>query len=85
MDEILLEDIYAAESKGWQKCLDCVRDSISDYPHAGGDIEIMTAIERIELEAYWQGVFDEYDTELNCDLGNTISVDFTRRGALWIK
>ena len=88
-EELAIEQMCNAhdlgQEEGWRDCLDAVRASIVEYPNGGGDIVIMTEIERIEREAYWQGVFDEYDTELNCDLGNTISVDFTKQGALWIK
>jgi hypothetical protein len=39
--------LRAAELRGWQSCLDAVRGSLVGYPNAGGDIEIMTQVERI--------------------------------------
>lgn len=40
-----------AEFKGWTECLRMIRDSVEGYPNAGGDIEIMTAIQNIAQEA----------------------------------
>ena len=35
-----------AELTGWSQCLESVRGSIEGYPHAGGDTEIMTALDK---------------------------------------
>jgi hypothetical protein len=40
------EYIKDAEFAGWSQCLESVRGSIEGYPHAGGDVEIMTALEK---------------------------------------
>jgi len=38
--------IRDAELTGWSQCLESVRGSIEGYPHAGGDTEIMTALDK---------------------------------------
>ena len=43
--------VKEAEFRGWQQCLQSVRGSLRNYPHAGGDIEIMTEVERLLEEA----------------------------------
>ena len=35
-----------AELTGWSQCLESVRGSIEGYPHAGGDTEIMTVLDK---------------------------------------
>jgi hypothetical protein len=40
------EHIRDAEFAGWSQCLESVRGSIEGYPHAGGDTEIMTALDK---------------------------------------
>ncbi len=46
--------VEAAQLQGWQDCLRQVRGSVEGYPYHGGDIEIMTAIDRIVKSALAQ-------------------------------
>lgn len=39
-----------SEQIGWNQCLNSVRSSLESYPNAGGDIEIMQAVDAIRRE-----------------------------------
>lgn len=42
--------LYHERFEGWREAIEAVRVSLREYPHAGGDIEIMREVERLIRE-----------------------------------
>lgn len=69
------EALERVRLEGWQDAISAVRASLKDYPNLGGDVQIMTEVERLRREAQsevWDAV--EKQIKLNAQFDGNLTI-----------